>query len=74
MPDSTTRNPRAIDLESSSANGDAGLREKVYVQASEWVRLANTIIWVLGGLVFPVCAGALGLGIRDRDSVRPKPP
>lgn len=62
----TPSTPAALNF--SSTDADANFGAKVYVQASEWVRLTNTIIWAIGGLVFPVCAGALGLGIKDRNS------
>jgi hypothetical protein len=40
-------------------------KEKVYGEAGDWVRLANTITWTIGALVCPISAAALGFGVRE---------
>ena len=38
--------------------------EKVYQEASQWVRLVNTIIWSMGTLLVPVSFGLLGVALN----------
>lgn len=38
--------------------------EKIYVEASQWVRLVNTIIWTMGTLLVPVSFGFVGLALN----------
>lgn len=39
--------------------------DKVYLEASQWVRLANTIIWSMGTLLVPVSFGFVGLALNN---------
>lgn len=45
-----------------SASSDA--LEHVYVQASEWVRMSNTILWAMGTFLVPVSLGCIGLALQ----------
>jgi hypothetical protein len=38
--------------------------DKVYQEASQWVRLVNTIIWTMGTLLVPVSFGFVGLALN----------
>ena len=38
--------------------------DKVYQEASQWVRLVNTIIWSMGTLLVPVSFGFVGLALN----------
>jgi hypothetical protein len=38
--------------------------DKIYLEASQWVRLANTIIWSMGTLLVPVSFGFVGLALN----------
>lgn len=38
--------------------------ERVYQEASQWVRLVNTIIWSMGTLLVPVSFGLLGVALN----------
>ena|SRR2546423_3648116 len=39
--------------------------DKVYQEASQWVRLANTIIWTMGTLLVTVSFGFVGLALNN---------
>ena len=62
-PDDEGERKTHSQLPPSITTGD--FRDKAYVEAGEWVRLTNTIVWAIGGLVLPICAGALGFGIKE---------
>jgi hypothetical protein len=49
----------------SHATPDDKSLEKVYQEASQWVRLANTIIWSMGTLLVPVSFGFVGLALNN---------
>lgn len=38
--------------------------DKVYQEASQWVRLANTIIWSVGTLLVPISFALVGLALN----------
>jgi hypothetical protein len=38
--------------------------DKVYQEASQWVRLVNTIIWSMGTLLVPISFGFVGLALN----------
>jgi hypothetical protein len=38
--------------------------ERVYQEASQWVRLVNTIIWSMGTLLVPVSIGLVGVALN----------
>jgi hypothetical protein len=38
--------------------------DRVYTEASQWVRLVNTIIWSMGTLLVPVSFGFVGLALN----------
>jgi len=38
--------------------------ERIYQEASQWVRLVNTIIWSMGTLLVPVSFGLLGVALN----------
>jgi hypothetical protein len=38
--------------------------EKIYQEASQWVRLVNTIIWSMGTLLVPISFGLLGVALN----------
>ena len=38
--------------------------DKIYQEASQWVRLANTIIWSMGTLLVPISFGFVGLALN----------
>lgn len=38
--------------------------DKIYAEASHWVRLANTAIWSMGTLLVPVSFGFVGLALN----------
>lgn len=37
--------------------------DKVYVEASQWVRMCNAIIWQMAAVFIPVCLTAIGLAL-----------
>lgn len=39
--------------------------DKVYQEGSQWVRLANTIIWTMGTLIVPASLGFVGLALNN---------
>ncbi len=43
----------------------------VYVQASEWVRFGNLVLWITGFLFLPLSLGALALAIVRSDPGMP---
>ena len=42
--------------------------EKIYAEASQWVRLANTVIWSMGTLLVPISLGFVGLALNKAPS------
>lgn len=44
--------------------------ERVYQEASQWVRLVNTIIWTMGTLVVPVAFGLLGVALNKSSGLQ----
>lgn len=44
--------------------------DKIYLEASQWVRLANTIIWSMGTLLVPISFGFVGLALNRASSVQ----
>lgn len=45
-------------------NSGSNSLDKVYLEASQWVRLANTIVWSMGTLLVPVSFGFVGLALN----------
>ena len=41
--------------------------EKVYYQASEWIRLCNVILWAMGTVLVPISAACIGLALQFPD-------
>lgn len=39
--------------------------DKVYVEASQWVRFANTVVWSMGALLVPVSFGFVGVALNN---------
>ncbi len=35
--------------------------DKIYVEASQWVRMCNTVIWSMGAILIPLSIGCVGL-------------
>jgi hypothetical protein len=48
----------------SPAPSEARPLERVYQEASQWVRLVNTIIWSMGTLLVPVSIGLVGVALN----------
>jgi hypothetical protein len=44
--------------------------EKIYLEASQWVRLANTVIWSMGTLLVPISFGFVGLALNKSPSTQ----
>lgn len=44
--------------------------EKVYMEASQWVRLANTIFWTVGAILVPISFGFVGLALNKSSSTQ----
>jgi len=44
--------------------------ERVYQEASQWVRLVNTIIWSMGTLLVPVSFGLLGVALNKSSGLQ----
>ncbi len=44
--------------------------EKIYIEASQWVRLANTVIWSMGTLLVPISLGFVGLALNKSASTK----
>ncbi len=42
--------------------------ETIYLEASQWVRLANTVIWSMGTLLVPLSFGFVGLALNKSAS------
>ncbi len=38
--------------------------EKVYIEASHWVRMCNSIIWSMGTFLVPISAACIGLALQ----------
>ena len=38
--------------------------EKIYLEASQWVRLANTVFWTMGTFLVPISFGFVGLALN----------
>ena len=41
--------------------------EKIYYQASEWIRLCNVILWAMGTVLVPISAACIGLALQFPD-------
>jgi len=41
--------------------------EKVYYQASEWIRLCNVILWAMGTVLVPLSTTCIGLALQFPD-------
>lgn len=54
---------KEIQMSSPEQNETKPL-ERVYQEASQWVRLVNTIIWTMGTLLVPVSFGLLGVALN----------
>lgn len=39
--------------------------EKVYQEASQWIRFANTVVWSMGTLLVPVSFGFVGVALNN---------
>jgi hypothetical protein len=39
--------------------------EKVYQEASQWVRFANTVVWSMGTLLVPISFGFVGVALNN---------
>jgi len=39
--------------------------DKVYAEASQWVRFANTVVWSMGALLVPVSFGFVGVALNN---------
>src|SRR5258706_15524051 len=42
-----------------------GAIEKIYAEASQWVRLANQILWTMGTFLVPFSFTLMGLALSD---------
>jgi hypothetical protein len=41
--------------------------EKIYIEASQWIRMCNTIIWTMGTFLVPASAACIGLALNQPD-------
>ncbi|HEV7377128.1 MAG TPA: hypothetical protein VGN95_20595 [Pyrinomonadaceae bacterium] len=44
--------------------------DKVYAEASQWVRLANTVFWTVGTILVPISFGFVGLALNKSSSTQ----
>lgn len=42
--------------------------DKVYAEASQWLRLVNTIIWAMGAIFVPASVGCVYLALKEHDN------
>lgn len=54
----------------SPENAGNNYLEKIYLEASQWVRLANTVIWSMGTLLVPISLGFVGLALNKASSTQ----
>ena len=41
--------------------------DKIYYQASEWIRMCNAILWAMGTVLVPASAACIGLALQFPD-------
>jgi hypothetical protein len=39
--------------------------ETIYVEAGQWVRMCNAIIWSMGTILVPISTGCIGLALKN---------
>ena len=44
--------------------------EKVYLEASQWVRLANQVVWTMGTILIPVSFSFIGFALNRVPSAK----
>ncbi len=49
----------------SQVKSDDKTLERVYQEASQWVRFANTVVWSMGTLLVPVSFGFVGVTLNN---------
>lgn len=47
-----------------SEHSDTNHLEKIYNEASEWLRMCNSIIWSMGTFLVPISAACIGLALQ----------
>lgn len=45
-------------------NSETPHLEKIYSEASEWIRLCNAILWAMGTVLVPTSAACIGLALQ----------
>src|SRR6185369_271025 len=48
-------------------DSQADPKEKVYVEGSEWLRMANTIIWATGTFLVALSGGCIGWALQNHN-------
>jgi hypothetical protein len=38
--------------------------EKIYIEASQWIRMCNTILWTMGTFLVPASAACIGIAVE----------
>jgi hypothetical protein len=57
----------SLKLNLMSDKFDTDHLEKIYIEASQWVRMCNSIIWTMGTILVPLSATCVGLALQRPD-------
>jgi len=47
-----------------SGNPNTEHLDKIYIEASQWIRMCNSIIWTMGTFLVPLSAACIGLALQ----------